>query len=66
MTLYLFGNLMGRLVASYLIVWLVLLLFNKFDWRKTFRGTVRWYGILAILLLFVLGIAAYSPEPGVG
>lgn len=58
MTLYLLGNLVGRLVASYLIVWLVLLLIGKLDWRKAFRGTRRWYAILAVVVLFVVGIAA--------
>lgn len=66
MTLYLFGNLVGRLVASYIIVWVVLLLVGKLDWRKAFRGSLRWYGILAVLVLFLLGMAAYSPKAGVG
>lgn len=56
MSLYLFGNLVGRLVLSYVIVWVVLFLVARFDWRKAFRGTTRWYGILAVLVLFLLGI----------
>jgi hypothetical protein len=58
MTLYAVGNLLGRLLLSYLIVWLVSLVFARGDWRAAFRRTTRWYSILGVLILFVLGVGA--------
>jgi len=58
MTLYLLGNLVGRLVLSYSLVWLIVFCAMRFDWRKAFRGSVRWYGILGTLILFGLGVLA--------
>jgi len=66
MTLYLAGNLFGRLVVSYLVVWIVLFLVARFDWRLAFRRSVRWYGILATLLLFLLGVLAAKSGGGLG
>jgi hypothetical protein len=58
MTLYLFGNLMGRLLLSFVVVWIIVFLAMRLDWRKAFRGSVRWYGIVGTLLLFALGVVA--------
>jgi hypothetical protein len=66
MSLYVFGNLFGRLVVSYLLVWVVLLLIAKFDWRKAFRNSRRWYAIVAVLILFLIGIAAFDERGGFG
>jgi hypothetical protein len=65
MTLYLLGNLLGRLVAAYLIVWVVSLFVARFDWRAAFRHSRKWYAILAVVLLFVVGIATLEPQAGV-
>lgn len=64
MTLYLFGNLLGRLVVSYALVWLVLWLFSRRDVRVAFRKSFRWYGILAVLALFAIGAGSMYAREG--
>jgi hypothetical protein len=54
---YVAGNVLGRLLASYLIVWLVCLGLCKGDWRAAFRRSRGWVAILSVLILFVLGLA---------
>jgi len=65
MSAYLFGNLLGRLVASYLIVWLAMFIAGKFDWRQALSRTHKWYGLLSIAVLFALGIAGAVRQGGV-
>ena len=48
------GNLAGRLVLSYLLVWLSMLVFCH-DWRLAFRRTHSPQGIGFVLLLFCVG-----------
>ncbi len=62
MSAYLIGNLIGRLIASYLVVWVVLFIATKFDWRLAFRRTHKWYGLLAIAALFLLGLAGVAKQ----
>ena len=57
MTLYLFGNLLGRLVGSYVLVWLLMFCIARFDWRRAFALTRKWYGIAAVAAIFALGTA---------
>ena len=64
MTLYLFGNLFGRLLVSYVLVWLVLWLISRRDVRVAFRKSVRWYGVLAVLALFTLGAGSMYARGG--
>jgi len=59
MSLYLIGNLLGRLAISYALVWLVIwLVFSHREWRAAFRKTHRWYGLVTVVALFAVGIAA--------
>lgn len=53
---YVAGQLIGRLLASYLIVWLVCLGLSKGDWRASFRLSRRWGAVLAVVVLFVMGM----------
>jgi hypothetical protein len=55
-TAYLLGNLLGRLVVSYLLVWIACLLFSRLNWREAFRHTHKWYGIVGVAVLFSLGL----------
>ncbi len=66
MTLYLVGNLFGRLLASYLVVWIVLFFVARLDWRGAFRRSIRWYGILATVALFLLGVLAAKSGGSLG
>ncbi|MCF6298614.1 MAG: hypothetical protein L3J01_01910 [Thiomicrorhabdus sp.] len=60
---YVLGHLLGRLVASYFLVWfLVFIGVSKLKWRIAFKHTHRWYGIVAVLLVFALGLSvAFNP-----
>ena len=54
---YVIGNLIGRLLGAYLIVWVVCLLASRFDFRRAFKRTHGWVGIPAVLVLFVAVLA---------
>lgn len=56
---YLIGNLLGRLLFSYGLVWLVLLLLSRLNWRLAVRRSTRWYGVLTVLIVFVTGLLGY-------
>lgn len=56
---YLIGNLLGRLLASYLIVWLVNLAIARGQWRAATRRTHRPLGIAAVGVVFVVGVAGF-------
>lgn len=58
MTSYLIGNLVGRLLASYSLVWLFNLLRARGKWRDAFRYSHRVGSVIVVLLLFVVGVAA--------
>jgi TRAP-type mannitol/chloroaromatic compound transport system permease small subunit len=57
MNTYVIGNLLGRLLASYIIIWLCLLLFSSFNWRQAFDRSRKWYGLLLFSCVFLLGLA---------
>jgi len=57
MTPYLIGNLLGRLAVSYLLVWGALFVTGRFDARTAFARSRRWYGLLAVAVVFTLGVA---------
>lgn len=51
------GNVLGRLFVSYALVWLLMWgIAPPRTWRGAFVRTHRWYGLLAALALFVLGM----------
>ena len=57
LTLYVLGNLLGRLLMTYLLVWLVCLILSRGGWRSAFVRSRRWQAVLAVVLLFGLGLA---------
>ncbi len=57
LTLYLAGNLLGRLLMSYLLVWLFCLFRARGNARDATRRTRSWPALLSLLLLFLLGLA---------
>lgn len=57
MNAYVVGNMMGRLVISYAIVWAGMLLASRIDWRTAFSRTHRWYGAASVAALFSIGLA---------
>lgn len=59
MSLYVLGNFLGRLAVSYALVWLFMwLIMSRLNWRQAFRNTHRWYGVLAVIVIFLMGVLA--------
>jgi apolipoprotein N-acyltransferase len=55
---YLLGNFIGRLLISFLLVWIVCLLASKLNWREAFARSRRWYSIVAVVVLSLLGMGS--------
>lgn len=62
--LYVFGNLVGRALVSYALVWVVCWLASRFSWRAAFRRTARWYSMAAIVVLTLGGFGAAVVRQG--
>lgn len=56
---YVIGNLIGRFVASYLLVLLANFLIARFHFRIALRKTHSLWGVLATVIVFVLGLIGY-------
>lgn len=63
-TSYLIGNLLGRVLLSYALVWLACLLAARGNWRGAFARSARWYSVLAVVLLTALGLAGSMVRAG--
>ncbi len=61
---HLLGNLVGRLLVSYGLVWVVIFLCSKLDWRLAFRRSRRWWGILVVTLVFLVGVFVNAARNG--
>lgn len=55
---FILGNLLGRSLISYGVVWLILWVFSKLNYRLAFVRSRRWYSVLAVVLITVLGMGA--------
>ena len=60
MSSYLIGNLVGRLIMSAFLVWLALLLFNRFNIGVTTKKLIRPLPVLSTIMLFVLGLIGHA------
>lgn len=59
MTAYVLGNLLGRLVLSYALIWLVIwLTLARLNWRDAFRRTHHWSGCVVTTITFFIGLIA--------
>jgi len=56
MSAIIMGNIIGRALFSYLIVWIAFYLFSKFKYKCAFRATLTVKGCTAIGLIFALPI----------
>ena len=64
MTAYLLGNLLGRFVLSYALVWLVMfLMLSRLNWRDAFRRSHHWSGLIATTTTFLVGLLANGAVP---
>jgi len=61
---FVLGNLLGRLLVSYLLVWCGCLLASRFDWRMAFARSKRWYNLLLVCVLGLLGLGAAIVRSG--
>jgi hypothetical protein len=61
---FVLGNLLGRILVSYLLVWIILFLGSRLDWRLAFTRSKRWYNLLLAVLLGVLGLGAAVVRSG--
>lgn len=53
---FVLGNLLGRALISFALVWVVCLLVSRLNWRLAFARSRRWYSLLSVALLTVLGM----------
>jgi hypothetical protein len=59
MTFYLLGNLIGRFVLSYALIWAVMfLMLSRLNWRDAFRRAHHWSGLVATTTTFLIGLIA--------
>lgn len=61
---YILGNLVGRALVSYALVWLVCWIVSRFAWRSAFRLSARWYNVVAVVALTLLGLGAAVSRGG--
>ncbi len=54
-SIYILGNLLGRALISYALVWLVCWLASRLNWRMAFTRSGRWVSLLAVIALSLLG-----------
>ncbi len=64
MSAYLLGNLLGRLLISYAVIWLIMWMFSRLNWRNAFRRTNHWTGLTAITTTFLIGLIAAQTHGG--
>ncbi len=64
MSSYAIGMVVGRLLASYLIVLLVLYIFAKFKHKVALKRSTKWYSILLTFFVFIAGISAAAARNG--
>lgn len=62
--MYILGNLLGRAIVSYVLVWVICFLFSRFQWKLAFKRSRRWYSILAVIMLTMLGIGGAISKNG--
>ncbi len=54
MSAVIIGNIVGRALLAYFLVWLVVFLFKKFKYKQAFKATISVKGCTAIGALFAL------------
>lgn len=60
MDLYIIGNVVGRLLLSYVLVWLFNWVASKFNYQQSIKNTHSKYGYIAIALIFILPILSQT------
>lgn len=63
---YLVGNFLGRLLISFALVWLVWFLSSRFNAKAALMRCKKWYSVLAITVLTLLGVLSAVAKAGAG
>lgn len=58
------GNLFGRALLSFALVWGACLLVSRLDWRLALARSRRWYGLLSVAVLTLLGMGSAIVSAG--
>lgn len=61
---FVLGNLIGRALVSFVLVWVVCLLASRLNWRLALLRSRRWYSVLAVVVLTLLGMGAAVSRAG--
>lgn len=61
---FVLGNLLGRAVVSYLLIWLVWLCVTRFNWRQAFVRSKRWYSMITLVILTLAGMGSAVVRAG--
>ena len=61
MNTYMIGNLIGRAMVCYLVVFAVILIFQRFQYRRAVKLTHSTKAIAAMLLLLILPVLLQTP-----
>jgi apolipoprotein N-acyltransferase len=62
--LFVLGNLLGRAMVSYALVWLVCWFASRLSWRAAFARSRRWYSLLAVVALTLVGMGSALVKSG--
>ncbi len=64
MDMALAGQIIGRILLSYILVWIIMLIVSRFDFKRAFYHTHRWYGFIVLVVLFALGLSSNFATKG--
>lgn len=55
---FVLGNLLGRALLSFVLVSIVCLLISRLNWHLAWARSRRWYSVLSMAVLTVLGMGS--------
>ena len=61
---FVLGNLLGRALLSLALVWVAFFLVSRLDWRLALARSRRWYGLLSVAVLTLLGMGSAVVSAG--
>ena len=59
MDIALAGQIIGRIILSYLVVWLIMFFVSRFNYKRAFYHAHRWYGFIILVIVFFLGMSSH-------
>jgi hypothetical protein len=61
---FVLGNLLGRAIVSFALVWLIWLTVSRLNWRLAWQRSRSWYSLLAVVALSLLGLGSAIVQNG--